>query len=106
MTDAKISVGAETPPEDAPAAVPVMPASVVQDNYARVKASAANTLVRVNPDGIVHRGIGMIDTLRSDRGKGTTESLDMLRKEGAVKVEGLLSKTRDASGRFVKSTSR
>jgi hypothetical protein len=47
------------------------------------------------------RDSGLIDTLKTDRGLGTTESLDMLRKEGAVRVEGLLDK-RGADGRFKK----
>jgi hypothetical protein len=109
MSEALIS---EAPaPEERPATTPVIPESVVQENLRRVKASARNTLVTINADGtrsykhdVVNRGDGLIDTGgRVDRGEGTRDSLDMLSKEGKVKVAGLLAKReRDAGGRFSK----
>lgn len=70
---------------EAPAPTPVIPQSVVEENLRRIKAGAKNTLIRVNADGtrsyfhdVVSRGDGVIDTLRTDRGDGTRDSLDML----------------------------
>jgi hypothetical protein len=110
MSEALVSEAPAQPHEDAPATTPVIPQSVVEENLRRVKASAKNTLVTINPDGtrsykhdVVNRGDGLIDSLRTDRGEGTTDSLDMLSKEGKVKVAGLLSKrARDAGGKFAK----
>jgi hypothetical protein len=98
--------------KEAPATTPVIPRSVVEDNLRRIKAAAQNTLIRVNADGtrsyfhdIVSRGDGMIDTLRTDRGEGTRDSLSILSEEGTVKVAGLLAMAarRDKSGRFTKA---
>jgi hypothetical protein len=88
---------------------PVIDEKTRADNYRRAQAPA---LVQVNADGtrtwthdIVKHGDGMRDSLGVDRGRGTTESIDMLNKEGAGKVDGLLGKSgpsRDASGKFTK----
>jgi len=110
MSDSLISDAAVEQQADAPATTPVIAQSVIEDNLRRIKASAQNTLIRVNPDGtrsyfhdILSRGDGVIDTLRTDRGEGTRESLDMLSKEGKVKVAGLLSqRARGAGGKFTK----
>jgi hypothetical protein len=94
-----------------PASVPVIPPEVVQENLRRVRSGAANTLIRVLPDGkreyhesrVVREGDGRIDTLRADRGTGTTASLDMLAKEGKVRADRLLpGQKRNAAGRFTK----
>jgi hypothetical protein len=109
MADALIAEGPAEPTEtERPATTPVITSEMIEANYARVKAGASNTLVTIHPDGtrsykhdVVNRGDGIKDTLGTDRGKGTTDSLDMLRKEGAVRVEGLLDK-RGSNGRFKK----
>jgi hypothetical protein len=117
MADAIIAEGPAPDESERPAALPVIPPSVVEDNLRRVKAGAANTLVTILPDGkriyresrVVREGDGLISTVRdggqrSDRGEGTTDSLAMLSKEGKVNVAGLLGKDgRDKRGRFAKS---
>jgi hypothetical protein len=91
--------------------LPVLTQSEIEANYRKVKLGAANTLVTIHPDGkrsykhdVVNRGDdGMTDSLRTDRGEGTRDSLKLLREEGAVRVGGLLPKVaRDSSGRFSK----
>jgi len=67
-----------------------------------------------HPDGtrsfahsIVKAGDGIIDTLGTDRGEGSNDSIKLLREEGdTVKVDRLLppkndGPARDASGRFI-----
>jgi hypothetical protein len=103
--------------EEQPAPVPVIPPEVVEENKRRVQAAASNTIYDewVDPktgatmrayreDRVVRSGDGRIDSLRTDRGKGTRDSLDMLSKEGSkVSVDKLLpGAKRDASGRFTK----
>jgi hypothetical protein len=115
MKGALISEAAAAADVEAPATTPVITEEMKQDTLRRIKASAKNTLIRVNPDGtrsyfhdVVNRGDGLIDTLRTDRGEGTTDSLKLLRQEGSVKVEGLLPREptrrradRAPDGRFV-----
>jgi hypothetical protein len=102
---------AQAPDAGAPNPAPVIPDETVQDNLRRIKASAANTLITINPDGtrsykhdlVVRDGDGIRDTLATDRGHGVTDSIERLRSEKNVKVAGLLSKSgRDTSGRFTK----
>jgi hypothetical protein len=87
---------------------PVLTDEQIADNYRRVKVGAQNTLVTVRADGkreyrhdVVHHGDGIKDSLGTDRGKGTSDSLRMLAKEGDVRVEGLLDK-RGSDGKFKK----
>jgi len=98
--------------EQRPATTPVITEDVIRENLRRVRAGAANTLVTIRPDGkrsykhdvVVREGDGRLDTLKTDRGEGTTASLDMLSKEGRVRVDGLLppKRQRDGSGKFTK----
>jgi hypothetical protein len=115
MDDAKVADVAVADETERPAAIPVIPSEVVQENLRRVKAGAANTLIRrtVGAEGtvyheyhenrVVREGDGRHDTLRADRGRGTTDSLDMLSKEGKVRLDKLLpGQKRDGSGRFTR----
>jgi hypothetical protein len=116
MDEARIADAPAPPDYDRPASVPVIPPSVVQDNLRRIRDSASNTLIRVLPNGlreyhhdvVVREGDGRISTVRdgghrTDRGEGTTESLDLLAKEGKVRVDKLLPRQkRDGAGKFSK----
>lgn len=114
IVNAKVGPGAAPPDGDAPSPVPVLTAGAIADNYRRLLYPVLVTETVV--DGVVYRaykedrsieGDGVRDTLATDRGKGTTESLDMFRKEGAVKVAGLLDKgpPRSSDGKFTKGKS-
>jgi hypothetical protein len=102
---------------------PVIDEKTRKDNLRRVANSPA--FVTRNPDGTrtwvhdpgVQRDV-LISTVSTDRGKGSRESIEMLRGEDAPQVDGLLTEVtkqstpeslgmhRDDRGRFVKSTSR
>jgi hypothetical protein len=115
MADAKIADAAAPAVRDRPASQPQITPQIVKENLRRVKAGAANTLIRVLPDGkreyhedrVVRGADGLQDTVthgqRSDRGEGTTESAKLLSEEGKVRVDGLLPKAaRDSSSRFIR----
>lgn len=110
LTNAKIVGGA--PVEELPDRTPVITDAMRADTLRRLSAPVFVTET-IDPDGTVYRsykenrtvkGDGLRDTLATDRGHGTTDSLKMLREEGAVKTDGLLpsERSRDASGRFAK----
>ncbi len=110
--DGALIADAPTPDEtERPATKPEITPEIVKENLRRVKAGAANTLIRVLPDGrreyhedrIVREGDGRIDTLRTDIGEGTPDSLKLLAKDGFVAVHKVVpGQKRDGSGRFTK----
>jgi hypothetical protein len=111
---ARHSTFAKAPPAaPTPDRRPVITEDIVKENLRRVRTSPA--LVTEHPDGtrsfvhpIVKEGDGIRDSLGTDRGDGSSDSIKMLREERAPHVQGLLEKPqsssgpeRDASGRFV-----
>lgn len=111
LTNATVSQGTAAPPEGSPAPIPVITPETIQDNYRRLSAPVFVT-ESVLPDGTPVRlykenrtvaGDGIRDALGTDRGEGVADSIERLRKEGAVRVEGFLDRE-PSTGRFSKKS--